>query len=518
MFKGFIKFPEFISKNVILLYLAIGKLFIHLFVNLGGGYGFFRDEFYYIACSEHLDWGYVDQPPLSIVLLKISRLILGDSLTAIRLFPAVAGAVTLVITGLIVKKLGGGRFAQILAALSVIIVPIYLGVNNVYSMNSFDILFWALAAYVIILIIQNNRHHLWLWLGLILGLGLMNKISILWFGLGLLLGLIFTSHRKSLLTKWPWLAGLIAFIIFLPYLIWQVVHQWPTLEFIRNATTQKMAAISPVDFLTAQFFTMHPLTFPLWFCGLLYYLFFKKGRQFRILGIIYLSVLLILIINQKSRTGYLASAYPMLFASGALVLETFTQKLNWKGIKFTIIVVIILGGMVFAPLALPVLPVEKYITYADYLGRKPSTEETKKVGKLPQHYADMFGWEKMVATIANVYKNLPSEDQSQCVIFTGNYGEAGAVDFLGKKYNLPRAISGHNNYWIWGPGNATIQVVIFFGGPSEETLRLLFKEVEKSAIFTCTYCMPYENNTPIYICKKPIEDIKKIWPRIKNYD
>jgi hypothetical protein len=167
---------------------------------------------------------------------------------------------------------------------------------------------------------------------------------------------------------------------------------------------------------------------------------------------------------------------------------------------------------------MPVLPVETYIAYASFLGQEPSTDEQKEVGKLPQFYADMFGWETMVKTIAGVYRKLTPEEQSRCVIFTGNYGEAGAIDFLGKKYNLPRAISGHNNYWIWGLGEKTAEVVIFFGGPDLETLRRLFKNVEIAATFTCNYCMPYENNTPVFLCKDPLVSFKEIWPRVKHYE
>jgi len=512
-----IKSFNFLRDNVILLYLSLSKLLIHLFVNLSGGYGFFRDEFYYIACSDHLAWGYVDQPPLSIALLKISRSFFGDSLFSIRLLPALAGAATVLVTGLMVKKLGGGRFAQVLAGVSVIVAPHYLAINSVFSMNSFDMLFWILSAYIIILIIKEKKPSLWLWLGLSVGLGLMNKISMLWFVLGVMVGLIFSPLKKSLRTRWPWMAGFISMGIFIPYILWQIFNNWATLEFIKNATGEKMTVISLIDFLSTQILFMQPLTLPIWIMGLFFYLFYKKGRQYRVLGIIYITVFLLLVVNQKSRPGYLGPAYSMLFASGALVIENFFKKIKWKWVKSASLIGIILAGIIIAPLALPVLPVETYITYASHLGQKPSTREQKELGKLPQHYADMYGWEKLVKTIAGVYQNLTPEEKSQCVIFTGNYGEAGAIDFLGKKYNLPGAICGHNNYWLWGPGDNPGKVAIFFGGPSEKDLRYLFKNVEQSATFNCQYCMPYENNTTIYLCRDPMVSFHKIWPRTKHY-
>jgi len=518
MIKKYFKSQYLLSDYAILIYLAIFKIAIHIITNMTGGYGFFRDEFYYITCSDHLDFGYVDQPPLSILFLRISRWIFGDSLAAIRLLPALAGGAVVLMTGLMVKKLGGKRFAQILAAVMVIVAPIFLGINATFSMNSFDVLFWVLAAYLIILIIQENRPDLWIILGTIMGLGLLNKISVLWLAFGLFLGLIISPQRKSLRTKWPWIAGGCAFLVFLPHLIWQVVHNWPTLEFIKNATSQKMAAISPLDFLINQIISMHPITLPIWICGILYYFFYKDGRKYQILGIIYIVVLLLLIINQKSRAEYLAPAYTMLFASGAIVFEKFFKWLKWKWLKPAYLIIVLSAGMIIAPLALPVLPVENYIKYAKNLGLAPSTDEIKEVGKLPQHYADMFGWEKMVAIIAQVYQGLREEEKPQTVIFAGNYGEAGAIDFFGKQYNLPKAISSHNNYWLWGPGERSGEVTLFFGGPPVDMLKNLFEEVYEAAIFTCEYCMPYESNTPVFLCKKPKVSLKVIWPRIKHYE
>ncbi len=506
------------SDTAILMYLALVKLVIHLATNGFSAYGFFRDEFYYLACSEHFALGYVDQPPLSIGLLAISRWVLGDSLVAIRFLPALAGAMVVFLTGQMVKELGGKRFAQVTAALSVIAVPMYLGINNLYSMNSFDMVFWALSGYLLILIIKRGDNRLWLLLGLVLGLGLLNKISVLWLGFGLMVGLILTRQRKTLITKGPWLTLLIAALLFLPHILWQIANSWPTLEFIRNATGEKMAGKSPVEFVVDQILIMNPALFPIWLIGLGYYFISQKGRCFSLLGWIYVIVLLLLLINQKSRSGYLAPAYSMLFAAGAIVVERFIHHFKLRWLKPVLIIHIVMGGFFIAPITLPVLPVETYIAYAKRIGMEPSTEEKKEVGKLPQYYADMHGWEKMVETVAGVYHGLSPEEQSQCDIFAGNYGEAGAIDFLGRKYHLPKASSGHNNYWLWGPQNANAQVVIHLGGPSGETLAGLYRKVQVADTFRCEYCMPYENNIPIYLCKEPCFSLKQIWLRMKHYE
>ena len=358
----------------------------------------------------------------------------------------------------------------------------------------------------------------WLLLGLVLGLGLLNKISMLWFSFGLIAGLLLIPQRRYFLTKGPWLAGLVTIVLFLPHILWQVTHDWPTLEFIQNATGEKMASISPVAFMTEQILNMNPVSFPIWFLGLLFFLLFKQGRRYRVLGLLYVVVLVLLIVNQKSRPGYLAPAYPMLFAGGAVAIEMFSIRRGWSWLKPFSLISVIVSGLFMAPLGMPVLPVETYIRYAERLGVGPSTHEKKEVGKLPQHYADMHGWEKMVATVAGVYNALSPEEQSQCTIFAGNYGEAGAVDFLGRKYNLPKAISGHNNYWLWGFGDYTGNVTIHMGSPSEETLRTMYEEVHLADTFQCEYCMPYENNMAIYVCKGIRSPLRDMWPRFKHFE
>ncbi|MCP5052667.1 MAG: glycosyltransferase family 39 protein, partial [bacterium] len=479
-------------------------------------YGYFRDEFYYIACSDHLALGYVDQPPFSIILLAVSRFLFGDSLFAIRLIPALAGAATVFFTGLMVRRLGGGRFAQVIAAVAVIAAPIFLGLNTYYSMNSFDILFWTLGFYVIILILQEGKQKHWLWLGAIIGLGLLNKISLIFFIGGFAVALLLTEHRKKILGAGPWLAALVVALLFLPHVIWQISNDYPTLEFIRNATSEKMVTIPFMKFTLSQVRMMHVVIFPLWFAGLLYFLLNKEGRRYRLFGFMYLAVFLFLMFSRSSRAYYLAPFYTVLLAAGGIWFETFTKQAR-QWLRPIYLVMVIAAGMIWLPLNLPILPVESYIKYAKFMGKAPSTDEKKSLGKLGQFYADMHGWEKLTETVANAFNQLSKEEKQRCTIFTGNYGEAGAIDLLGKKYNLPPAISGHNNYWFWGPGDKDINVVIKLNG-SPESLKKLFTEVTLAATFTCDYCMPYENNMPIYICKGIKVPLNELWPRLKHYD
>lgn len=497
--------------------LAFLKLAIHLASNAFMSYGIFRDEFYYIACSNHLAWGYVDQPPLSIFLLAISRLIFGDSLFAIRLLPAIAGAMTVFVAGLIVRKLGGGKPAVILAGLAVMLAPVQLSMFSVYSMNSYDILLWTVLAYVVILIIQQAQPKWWILLGLLMGLGLMNKIGMLWFCFGFFVALLVTPLRRHLKTKWPWIAGILAFLFFSPFIVWNILNDFAHLEFIRNASSLKYSVITVKDFILGQILIQNPVAIFVWIAGLTYFFFHEEGKKYRILGIIYTVAFLILVINGHSKPEYLAPGYPMLFAGGAVVLEKMFSRKKLEWLKYALPVLIVLSGICLAPLAMPVLPVETFIKFQSTIGINPKNLEGKEQSKLPQFYADRFGWENMAATVSDVYRALSVEEQKKTVIIGRNYGEAGAMEYYREKFGLPVIISSHNNYWLWGYGDKSAEIYIILGGDEAEHLRH-FSQVEMAAVIQCDYCMPYENNRPVYVCRDKKISIDEIWERRKHFE
>lgn len=481
-------------------------------------YGYFRDELYYMACSENLAFGYVDQPPLSILLLRIARTLFGDSLLAIRLLPMLAGAAVVLLTMLIARELGGGRLAQGLAAVAVLVAPINLGVDHFFSMNSFDILFWVLAAYLVILLLKENRTRDWVALGCCLGLGLLNKISMLWFGAALAAGLLLVPQRRLLATRGPWLAAGCAMLLFLPHLIWQIANGWPTLEFMHNATTRKMVAVGPVDFFARQILVHQPLNLLIWLPGLLALLLARRFQPFRLLGWMYVIVAVILLVNGTSRPNYLSPAYPMLFAAGAVLHESWLSRERWRWLRVPAFALLLLGGAATLPLALPVLPVETFIRYEAALGVRPPSAERDAPGALPQHYADMHGWPEMAETVAQVYQSLPAEQQQKATIFAQNYGQAGAIDFFGARYGLPKAISGHNNYWLWGPersgGDGSVIIVI---GGDEAEMRTQFASVERAATIQHPYARRFESNLPVYVCRGLQIDIAEAWPMLKRF-
>jgi hypothetical protein len=505
---------KFLSSDLaVLAYLALAKLLIHFFTN--GQYGYFRDEFYFLACSEHLDWGYVDQPPMIAWQAYLTRLLFGDSLFALRFFPAVFGAIKIFLAGLMARELGGGRFAQILAALAAIIAPIFLGADTIMTMNGLDQLLWVLATYILIRLLKTENPKLWLGFGAVAGIALLNKLSLLFFGCALVIALLLTPNRKYFAGKWLWLGGLIALAIFSPYIIWQITHGWPTLEFYGTYAEGKTYPVSPLEFLGQQILTIHPHTLPLWLAGLYFYFFSKAGKPYRLLGWLYVT-LYVLFMLQKAKFYFLSPAYPMLFAAGAAVFEKFIQQRQWNWAK-PVSIVFLLLGLWAAPFAIPILPPETFIKYSSALGIGEVKTERHAYSRLPQTYADMHGWEEMVATVAKVYQSLPPEDQAQACISAGNYGEAGAIDFFGKKYGLPKAICGHNNYWHWGTAGCTGEVVIEIGGELDG-LKQIFEEAELVDVFEHDYVMPYENNLPIHVCRRLKMPVDEVWRLNKEYN
>lgn len=515
-------FPKnfWLSDFMLIGYFATISLVLHLLAIRG--FGYFRDEFYYIACSEHLDFGYVDQPPLAMLLLKLIRLAFGDSLLAIRILPALCGAAFVFLTGIIARELGGKKFSLILASAAALAPIGNFFIFHMYSMNFLDVIFWQAVILTVIRIIKSENPRYWLVFGLIAGFGLQNKISVLFLCFGILLGVLLTRQRKHLKSKYLWLGLALAAFLFLPYILWNMAHGWPTLEFMQNARTYKMAEVTPLGFLKGQILYNNPAALIIWLVGLWFFFFHKEGKKYRVFGWMYLSIYILFTI-QQAKDYYLAPAYPILFAGGAVQFENWLKKKSWRWLKSTLISLILIPTLFFCPFTLPILPVEKTISLIQWSGITGNAGERHELGALPQHFADMFGWEEMVATVAGVYQRLSPEEQSKCIIYVRNYGQAGAIDLFGKKYNLPKATCAHNNYWLWGPPkDKTGEVVIVFGTSSDlqrsyEDLRPHFEEVEHAATIQCKYCMPYENNRPIFICRKMKRSIQEIWEQERFY-
>jgi hypothetical protein len=500
----------------ILILLGVLKFLLHH--ALGARYGYFRDELYFLDCARHLDWGYVDHAPMIGLWAKIA-LLLGGGLPALRVLPAAAGAALVVLAGLLAWRLGGNRFAQGMAALAILAAPIYLGTDSILSMNAFEPLFWMGAVYAVVRSVETGNPRFWVAAGALLGLGLMNKHSTLFFGVALAAGLFVSEQRRVLRTRWPWLGAAAAFVIFLPNLLWQVRHDFPTLEDLGNvARSGKNVVLGPLAFLAQQVLLLHPVLFPLWLLGLVWLFVARRGR-FRILGWTYL-VFLVLLFVLKGKNYYLAPIYPMLFAAGAVALETRLGRLRRPAVRrqlqVAIVALVVAAGAVTAPIVLPLLDPPTYLAYEKAIGFAPPKTEVAHRGPLPQLFGDQFGWEELVTDVVRIYWHLTPEDRARTGIFANNYGEAGAINLFGPRFGLPPALSAHQSYFLWGPGDFRGDVLIVLQD-SRESLERVCASVEEGAVHAHPWGMAEENN-PIYICRGLKTPLAELWPRLKHWN
>jgi hypothetical protein len=504
------------SGPAIVAHLAIVKLVVHLAT--AGVYGLFVDELYFLACGEHLAWGYVDMPPLTALQAWLARALFGDSMLAIRLLPALMGAGLVVLTGALARQLRGGRFAQGLAALAVVVAPGYLFIDSYLSMNSVEPLLWMGCALVLIRIIRSGNVRLWIWFGVLTGVGLENKQTMLLFAFALIAGLVLTTERRYVVNRWFVLGGLAAFLIFLPNLIWMADHHFPHLELLANIRrNQRNVALNPLQFVGEQILAMHPLAFPIWLCGLGSLLISRRGKPYRALGWAYLLTLGTLLLT-AGRFYYLLPAYPMLFAAGAVTIEGWLDRPKWGWIRPAYVTLLAVTGVFFAPIAMPVLPPAILVRYTAMIGLSQPQLEHRQSSALPQLFADRFGWPEMVAAVAKVYQGLPPEERKKTAIYATDYGEAGAIDFYGPALGLPKAISGHLTYWYWGPREYTGETVIVLGAHTPENLEKYFTSVEAVASVGHPYAMASQH-FPVYLCRgSKGRTLQQIWPELKNWN
>ena len=447
MSQKFLSRDKLVGEKAIVVYFIITKLVICLFPF---EYGFFRDELYYIAMSDNLDFGYVDVPPLVPFLLAIVRSVLGTSFFALHLLPAISGALVVWLVSLMVKRLGGGFNAMLLALTCVTLAPIYLAWESTYSYDVFDKLNWTLMLYVMVLILKTGDRKYWIYFGLVAGFALMTKITILFVAFGLLSAMIMTRERKHFLSWQLWAGGGLALLIFSPYIIWQIKEGLPALEYYGNYATMKTAQTRSWIFIKDQILIMNFLAFPVWFLGIYYFIFNETGKRYRVLGYAYL-VVLITCTALKVKFFLPTPFYTVLFAGGAVLIEGFAQKHGTRHLRRIPAVAIFLVGIVQVPFARPIMPIEMFVEFTGRSIWEGIKGERHDLGRLPQHFHDRFGWEEMAQSVAVAYNGLSEQDKAEACVLMGNYGEAGAIWVLGEKYDLPKPVSGHLQYYLWGP-------------------------------------------------------------------
>jgi hypothetical protein len=503
------------DRTELLVRWALPLAVLAFFAATASGYGVFRDELYYMACARHLDWGYVDHPPMVALIARLARMVFGDSWVALRVLSAVAAAATVVLAGDLARELGGGRWARLLAQVLTATAPVYLSLFSIYSMNGFDVLIWAGLARIAARILAGGNARLWLAFGALAGVGLLNKIDVALLGAGVVLGCVVARRLDVFRSRWIWLGGALAVALFAPHLVWQVIHGWPTREFVANAQRNKITPLAPLGFVAKQFVMAGPIAFSFALCGLGWLLTGRRARAFRPLGWAALAVLVVLAAS-VSKPYYFAPALTLLFAAAGVALEIWTTGRLARPVR-AIALLAAASTLIAAPLAKPLLSVDGYERYAAALRMPPGTDENHRLGRLPQFFADMHGWRELAEAVAAVNAALPAEDRARACVYGQNYGEAGAIDAFGPALGLPPAISQHNSYWIWGPGSCTGAVVLIIGGDREDHIEH-FATVEPAGVFRCDDCMPYESDLTIWVARGLTVPLADAWRGSKHYD
>lgn len=487
----------------IIAILSTIKLCIHLIGNRN--YGFHRDELLHLSVSEHLAFGYMEFPPLIAWIGKLSYLTFGYSLSGMRIFATIAGIAILVLCCLMAKEFGARKYGILLAGVAVLAFLPYYRNHMLFQPVAFDQLFWTLGFYWIAKYINTQNNKFLIYLGITSGLGLLNKYTLLIWCLGLVAGLSFFEKGKLLKNKWFYISGVIALLMFFPNLIWQYQHHFPVLLHLQKLKESQLDEMGPYDFVIDQ--VSFPFTLSLSILGLFSLLFQEHFRKYKSLGVAAVVIFAVMWLTQ-SKGYYFFAIYPLLFAAGAVKTEQlFERRPFWN---YGVVFLLLFPVFFYLPKAIPVLPIENHVRY---LNIKPDNSGHYE---LTDDYADMFGWEEQVKLVDSTYKALSPADQSQCVIFASNYGEAGALTILGKRYGLQQPVCANGSFWLWGAGNKSGNVVLAIGH-KKELLDRAFAQVKLVKIIRHRYAVEEENNIGLYICRQPKINLKEIWPTLESH-
>ena len=489
------------------------------------GYGIFRDELYFIVCGRHLAWGYVDQPPVIPLVARISELLFGlQSLALFRTFASLAGAAEVAMTGLLAWRMGASLWAQALAMTGILLAPMAMASDATFSTSTFEPVFWMTVVLATMELarladcgIRSGRTVAlwWVLLGVAAGLGLENKWNEVFFLTCLLAALLMTSQRKLLASKWFPIGLALLVVLILPNLLWEMHHHWATLELLHNDQINgKNVRVGPLAFVLDQMLVFGPLMAPLWVGGILWLLFSRAAQAFRFLGVTYLLYLpLMMILHAKDY--YLAAIYPLYFAAGAAAWDLLFRK-AWlrRGLTPVYVAMNVVAAAAILPVVIPVLSPASTLAYQERLHMHPPKRETETTAPLPQYIADMLDWRQKADLLAAAWYSLPQAERAQAVIYTENYGDASAVNVY--RPDVPEAISGHQNYFFWGPRTYTGSVMIVFG-ESRKTLETNFDSVVEFTQDANPYLEPYERG-PVFICRGLHENLQALWPKVKNWE
>ncbi len=477
-------------------------------------YGYFLDEFYYLACARRLAWGYPDHPGLYPALLRLNVALAGDSILAIRVLPALAGGGAVVLTGFVAQRLGGGRLAQTVAALAMTTMTLGLGFFSFGSMNCLEVLFWTAALWLFAERCRSGDPRLWLAVGAVLGLAAHNKHTIAILVAALLVGVLATPLRRDLRGRWLWAGALLALLLASPNLYWQWSHDWASLDFYLHADRVGNTLTSPLLVVIDQVIIANPGTLPIWGAGLFLLLREPRGRPLRALGWVWLALIGLALVAGKSRPDRIAGVYPFLFAAGAVQLEGVWHR-NW--IRRATWASLAVAGAFFVFAALggaPVMP--PAWVHAAFANLDTDVQEEVGRSRLPLTLAHRTGWPEFIAEVDRVVAALPSEQRTDFVFLVDDYGHAGALELFGRDRGYPAVYSPQNGYYLWGPGLDVRPAAVLAIGIDEAWLRTHFARVEEVGRARCDYCNLWLDDLPIRLASGADRPLTALWPELKE--
>jgi len=503
---------QFSRVSLVIVLGAVLKFALHLY--MAPGYGLFFDEFYTIALSRHLAFGYVDLPPLVPALMALSRLLLGESLLAMHIVPALAGAFTLVFACLIAKEFGGKTTAVALTALAFIGIPAWLMLDSIFCYDSIDQLILAAFIFCLVRFLRTGDKKLWLALGGIAGLACMTKMTILFLGPGFLVALLVSKYRRDLVTPWPWLGALLCLVIVSPYLLWQSANHWPTLQYWTSYGSQRVYQASLQQYTINVLLYLGPLLLPLWLFGLLRLFRHLAGVSYAFLGL-WLLVTFVLLFRLHATARLLIELFLPVLAAGAVLLEEVVTRLHWRNWATAVLMLYLLGtGAINVPIALPVIPLDLLATVVHPFQPLYGSlrEFNGESSALPVFLSGRIGWDELAGEVAAVYNALPPQDRAGTGIYTDSYGTAGVIDELGPRYGLPHAVSGSLTYYLWGPGYSWEKMIIVSGAANN--MAVFFDTCEQKAVVQQEYAL---SNPHIFFCKGAKVPAAAIWSSVKAF-
>jgi len=494
--------PIWSSDTALLIYIALATVIVHLII--GNRYGFHRDELATLEDARHLAWGYPAYPPVTPFFGRLSLELFGTSLRGFRFFANLAQAVTVVLSGLMARAMGGRRAAQLIAAVAAL--PFCLGGGYLMMYVAFDCLAWVLVAYFIARLLQSDDPRWWIAIGASIGFGMQSKWTMGFFVLAIVAGVLFTDARRYLRSKWLWIAVAISLLLWLPNLLWQAQQHFISLDFLSHIHARDIRQGRTADFLPAQLQLMGLAT-PLALAGLYFYFFVREGRRFRMLGWMYVITLLLFVLA-KGRSYYLAPAYPMLYAAGAVWGEGWLATLQ-RGRAIALLTVL------WAALAIDALS-----TVAFWMPTAPVNSPWWAISNSVQgDFREELGWPELVQEVARIRDSLTPEERAHLGIIGTNYGEAGAINLYGPQYGLPRAISGVNSFWYRGYGDPPPQTVIILG-LSRKYMDESFESCRVAGHTPNPYGLKNEetgDHPDIYVCGPPKQGWPEFWKDFRYY-